>query len=219
MKGTGVTIWYVCYFFVCVLLMLYSLIIHNMCWYALCCIYHTQQDTSGLEDDGGYTSDGVEDDGGYKYDYDTQAGKEFHRIILKKQEEVGGNMQRFVSNDEAYARLIPGQKLLNVAHLTSISANIEGCYGPPSCFPMPGIAVCEDLRIAMGEKLWLYGIVCDSRSIYSAAYDALKDETKSGVVGSFPRLLPCIYTAGTDESDNELLQRLTNLCSAKQIAA
>ena len=128
-------------------------------------------------------------------------------------------MHCFVSNDKDYVNHLPGQKILNVAHRKSICNSIEGCYGPPCCFPMPSIAVCQDLRIEVGEEGWLGGTVCTTKEVWDTVYDALKDESESGEAGAYPRLLKDVFVMpqSLDDGSSNTLTRLTGTCSEEQI--
>ena len=148
-------------------------------------------------------------DGGYLYNYGTSNGKEKYLRIM------GGDdapLKHLVPNDPEYTKHQEPQVILNVSHIVSCIAQIGNSDGPPCTFPIPSVAYCQDLRSAMGESYWLYGIVGLTDAAYDDLYDAVKDETVSGVADTFPRLhidlcKGTILEDTLSDDENELLMR------------
>ena len=84
---------------------------------------------------------------------------------------------------------------------------------------MPSVAVCQDLRIEVGEEGWLGGTVCTTKEVWDTVYDALKDESESGEAGAYPRLLPFVFVMpqSLDDGSSNTLTHLSGTCSAQQI--
>lgn len=116
---------------------------------------------------------------GYMYDCNAEAGIILVLNIRRQKEE--GHLRHFVSNDEQYAlNNLPSQKLLNMAHCSSCWKDIADCYGPPCCFPFSNSSLCQDLRSAIGEDCWLFGVVSLTHEAHNATYTAACMETETG---------------------------------------
>ena len=68
---------------------------------------------------------------------------------------------------------------------------ISNCTGPPCDIVYPSDDVSNDLRCAMGPKLWKYGFVCTTFKAREEAYDVLNEEVNNkGVQLPFTIFLP-----------------------------
>ena len=128
----------------------------------------------------------------------------------------------FVLNDKEYIYgsdkkpPIDNQKILNMVCVSNCWRNIGGCYGPPCCFKIPSVSICQALRSIMGNKWWLAGAVCSTLEIQNTAYSAVENETRY-----FKVMIPGNVNSILNDSNNMLMRQIGSLgtLSAQQTQA
>ena len=145
---------------------------------------------------------------------DSDSGKNIYSSIVS-----GGNLalRHFVSNEseDINSLILQQQDVLNLSHIVDCITRFAGVVeGPPSIFDIP-IFLRDDLKSAMGNELWMCGIVALTTEAYNDAYDALKNETVSGDTNS--AMLRYILFCGTfieDKLVDEQHEALIGSCQS-----
>ena len=135
----------------------------------------------------------------------------------------GGNLalRHFVSNEseDINSLILQQQDVLNLSHIVDCITRFAGVVeGPPSIFDIP-IFLRDDLKSAMGNELWMCGIVALTTEAYNEAYDALKNETVSGDTNS--ARLRYILLCGTlieDKLVDEQHEALIGRCQSRGLS-
>ena len=160
----------------------------------------------------------------------TKTGREMLSRI-----QLAEHLKHFVTNYPKYASALDQQKVVDMAHIASCCRDIPNCFGPPCCFPIPNLALCQNLRLAIGEKRWLNTIICTTDDAYEAASYQTKsnwwhrkdEKDELGAILShrevsvYPIMLCHGAQFSIQDSDNEALYRQvqTTTLSSGQLKA